>query len=333
MTDKNLIEDRINISLNSANAILKPANSSIGYLPSFISNVSFDFPNILREDKNIVYSTVEIANAQIPVSFYQINYTNNVLNVRYINSTSSTTIIYTLTRGNYNITTLLAEIKTQTAGVFTGTFNKISGIITLTGFNPSVLNYTDFQILPSPISAILGFDNLTTYTSSANVLTAPFPVSLLTIKKLKICSSNLSTNSLDSSNGGKLNLIQTITVNAPPYGIITYENLNNRSVLTNNNINTIDIQILDDGNRFVNFNNVDWTIQISITHFRRIHETDNKTFEDLTRDILKAIPIEAPPSDLQTSSSLGINEATDVNPIFSDTADLDFYMYQHGIDI
>ena len=57
MTDKNLIEDRINISLNSANAILKPLNSSIGYLPSFISNVSFEFPNILREDKSIVYST------------------------------------------------------------------------------------------------------------------------------------------------------------------------------------------------------------------------------------------------------------------------------------
>ena len=147
MTDKNLIEDRINISLNSANAILKPENSSIGYLPSFISNVSFEFPNILREDKSIVYSTIEIANAQIPVSFYQINYTNNVLNVKYINATSSTTIIYTLTRGNYNITTLLAEIKAQTSGVFTGTFNKISGIITLTGFNPSVLNYTDFQIL------------------------------------------------------------------------------------------------------------------------------------------------------------------------------------------
>ena len=42
MTDKNLIEDRINISLNSANAILKPLNSSIGYLPSFISNGTSD---------------------------------------------------------------------------------------------------------------------------------------------------------------------------------------------------------------------------------------------------------------------------------------------------
>ena len=58
MTDKNLIEDRINISLNSANAILKPENSTIDYLPSFISNVSFEFPNILRTDKSIVYSTV-----------------------------------------------------------------------------------------------------------------------------------------------------------------------------------------------------------------------------------------------------------------------------------
>ena len=130
-----------------------------------------------------------------------------------------------------------------------------------------------------------------------------------------------------------MNSIQTITVNAPTYGIITYENLNNRSVLTNENINTIDIHILDDGNHFVNFNYVDWTIQISITHFRRIQETDNKTFEDLIRDILKAIPIEAPPPDLQTGSSLGRNDAIDVNPIFSDTADLDFYMYQHGIDI
>ena len=323
MPDKNLIEDRINISLNSANAILKPANSSIGYLPSFISNVTFDFPNIIKEDKNVVYSTVEIANAQIPVSFYQINYTNNVLNIKYLTATYSVPIVYTLTRGNYNVTTLLAEIKTQTGGYITGTFNKISGIITLTSSNTIYIN---FQILPSPISAILGFDNMTTYTSSTNVLTAPFPVSLLTIKNLKICSSNLSTNSLDSSNDGKLNLIQTISVNAPAYGIITYENGNIGSILTNKNINTIDIQILDDGNRFVNFNNVDWTIQISITHFRRIQNSDDKNFEDLTRDILKIIPIEAP-------QDLGIHNITNVNPIFSDIADLDFYLYQYGIDI
>lgn len=313
----NIYEDKINISLNSTDAILKPDNSNILYLSSYLSNVEFPFKSILTDDPDLIYSTVNLVSAQIAVSFYQVNYTNNTLNVKYYSATSSSSVVYTITRGNYNITNLLAEISTQSSGYLKGVFNKISGLITLTSTHPTFS--VSFQVLPSTISKSIGFNASTTYSSSANVIIAPFPASLLTTQKLKVCSSALTTNSLDSSNTGKINLIQSIPVNAPPYSIINYENQLTGTILTSKRIDSIDIQILDENNRFVNFNNVNWNITISIIKFKKLILPNPSTFQDKTTDILQPEP-------------LG-NTEQPLNPIFTDTADLDFYLYQHGIDI
>ncbi len=66
-----IIEDGFLINLNSASA-----TSLNG---TYNSNVVFNTNGILKDDPNICYSTISLLNAQIPVSFYAVNYANNVL--------------------------------------------------------------------------------------------------------------------------------------------------------------------------------------------------------------------------------------------------------------
>ena len=339
MSDFNILQETINVNLNSINATLGQDNSNITYLSTYLSNVKFNFPSLLRDDTSILYSAIQVLNAQIPVSYYQINYTNNSLKLTLVGGTTLNTTL-TITRGNYNINTLMTEISAQYAllgaGTLTCSFNKISGLLTMV--LASATYNISFSVLPSTISKVIGFAPLSTYISTALSLTAPFPVSLLTIKKLKVCSSMLSTQSLDSNNLGTINLLNTIPVNAPAYSIITYENKQAYGpILRNKIIDYIDIQILDDNNNFINFNNVDWTITLSMTIFRKRDKHSNNQFSDLTEPILQlvetlkqnaSIPLATNPTNVPADTP----NATVPLP-FTDDQDLDFYMYKHGITL
>ena len=48
---------------------------------SFISNVVFPFSGILKNETNVKHVYISVMNAQMPVSFYVINSTNNILKV------------------------------------------------------------------------------------------------------------------------------------------------------------------------------------------------------------------------------------------------------------
>ena len=64
-------QENILITLNSTNGTLRN-----GTRKSF---VDFNFTGLLKDEKDILRSYISILNAQIPVSFYTINYYNNVL--------------------------------------------------------------------------------------------------------------------------------------------------------------------------------------------------------------------------------------------------------------
>ena len=143
----------------------------------------------------------------------------------------------------------------------------------------------------------------------------------------------LSTQSLDSNNLGTINLLNTIPVNAPAYSIITYENKQSFGpILRNKNIDYIDIQIYDDNNKFVNFNNVDWTITLSMTIFRKKDKISDNKFSDLTDPILQLVE-----TLKQNNTTVPlVNTPTPNNTVplpFTDETDLDFYMYKHGITL
>jgi hypothetical protein len=312
------VEDTRYVSLNSKHAVSKPTSDD--YITSYMSNIDFHFRGLLIEEDDILYSHIDIANAQIPLSYYNINYACNTLKYT-INGGSILTL--SLTRSNYNFTSLIAELQTQflSAGyVFSITFNKPTGKLTFSATVPFVFLYSNSTIFDT-----LGFSSLMNFTSTNNILIAEHPCSLFTIKKLKFCSNSLSTNSVSSYSGGANSVLGVIPVNALPFGIIQYNNSSGRrSLLKNTRVDSIDIQVMDENNRYINFNNSNWSITLAITTTRKVRDTQKDTsFSNMLKPILELIKnpnVFVPPDGID-------------NKLFTDDTDLDFFMYSHGIDI
>ena len=79
---ESIIREKRLISLNSNNAT-RYNNGS------YLSDVVFDFANILSPEDSIVYTECGVGNAEIPATFYNIDITNNVF---YINRSSRLTV-------------------------------------------------------------------------------------------------------------------------------------------------------------------------------------------------------------------------------------------------
>jgi len=253
------------------------SQSASAYLNGTLkSNVNFNFKNILRDEPDIIYSTIGISTAQIPVSYYTINEYNNVL------VTNSGAI--TITAGNYNASTLRAELKSKMSALtplndIVVSINSSTGKLSfevILPFGVKLIFYRENLGVTSTAFDILGFDpNVAVYTSTttgggAENLTAPYLLNLLGIQQLRINSSALASYNSDSTQMGETNLIGVIQSTAPPFGMILYANNTSYSVLRGKSISLIDIQILDENGFFVDFNNVDWTISLQLTIFRKI---------------------------------------------------------------
>jgi hypothetical protein len=282
----NIYEDRKIISLNSQHGVSRDNNGSANtlYEKTFLSHIDYPFKDILRDDPDTLYSTVEIESASIPKAWYLINYTTNILKYQMDGRPALT---LTLERGNYDLNSLLFEIKSKflEAGfTFIITFNKVTGKLKFSNAT------RQFKFLSassgSTISEIIGFDSVLSYSSSivggTNVLDADHPVSLIGYKLIKVSSVALHTNSLSS---GQINgdaLLGVIPVNAGPFDLIQYKNTTGRGgILRNRQINAIDIILTDENGRYINLNNTEYNIVICITSYKVLKPREYSTFRQL----------------------------------------------------
>jgi len=238
------VEQRI-VILDSDNAVKNNGD--------FNSDVVFNFTGILTDEPDIKEVQVSVQNAQIPMSFYNVNVYNNILQITY----NSTPYTITLTRGNYNSNTLIVEISSQLAGQLitdiTITISSITGILKFV--RAGGLNFTILST--GTINKTLGFATGTNYTTTGGILNAPYPLNLLGILKLKITSLELLTYNFDSSVLGNLNVLATIPIEAGTFGLIQYDNFANiQSIIKNTTIDSFDLQIYGDDGNLVNFNGI-----------------------------------------------------------------------------
>jgi len=263
------IDERI-LTLSSLNATQNNG--------SFLSDVVFNFRGLIKEDSDIQDVKISIQNAQIPNSFYTINVYNNILILDY----NSITYTFTITQGNYNSLNLITEITAKFA------LQGITDITIVTSAITGCMTFTralslDFSILSTgTINQVLGFTPTTTNTSSSGVLTAPFPLNLLGLLKLKIASFEIQTQSYDSSVASNLNILATIPIESGSFGLILYNNFANlQSIINNKTLDGFDLQIYGDDGRLVDFNGINWNISL-ILAITRIRRQDSKTtFKDL----------------------------------------------------
>lgn len=287
------------INLNSSNAQLNNG--------TYLSDVKFNFNNVLSDEADIKYVTCGILNAQIPVSFYTINYTNYLLNFKV---DSGSIIPLLVTRGNYNSNSLITELIAQLTALgytFTITTSKITGIMTFNCAGHSFTFYGTSTIFP-----ILGFTFGTNYNSTSSSLTATYPLNLLGIKRLKFNSSALSTNVYDSYGMSISSNIASIPVNVPSFGLIDYFNQSNGFPKLKTNIVTfVDIQILDEDNNFINFNGVNWTLTIQLNIFRKGRKENNDINLQPVVDVLSEIKDELAPPESQDTPDNTQDDTTD----------------------
>jgi hypothetical protein len=279
-----IISERRLINLNSADAILQ------NEITSYKSNVIFNFPSILQEENDIVYLEGGIYNCQFPISFYTINYTNNTFKFRTYDGVTFVNHTITIPVGNYNFTSFASAITTAFATVshiMVVTINKTTGILTFT-FTPTVPGTNLYSFIESGFTMwnVCGF-----YTGSGNVLAtsnviiAPYPLNLLGIKLLKIFSNTLAVESYDSKNISTSTLIDSVPNYSASYQLLTHSNPNGLfGKMRSKRIQQIDIQIKDENDNFINFNNIDWTLCLAIVIYRRINNEkfNSAVLEDTT---------------------------------------------------
>jgi hypothetical protein len=264
MTQIQILEDSVLVNLNSQNGLLLNG--------SYLSNILFSVNGILKQNDNLLYSKISLLSAQIPVSWTTINSTNNSLNY----TISSVNFSITITTGNYSGYTLITELQTRflaNGHNFSITININTGILTFTNAT------TNFTFLSSSTAKeIIGFSS--NLTSSGLILTMPFPSNTLGIKQIKIISKALPVSNYDSSQSSVLAIIPVDST-----ALINYVNHTGIGhILKTHHLTTMDIQMTDENNNYINFNNINWSITLVLSNFR-IYEPQSTNLENYFKSL------------------------------------------------
>ena len=245
----------------------------------YLSNINFNFSGLLQDDKNLIRTYITVLNAQFPVSFYIIDDTDNIL---YYTQGGVSKLI-TIPIGNYNgnqmVTALNAGFTTNGSSITT-TLNSQNGLLSfiITGG----ISYTFLST--STIKSILGFSSDIT---SPTLITMPYQLNLLGKKKIFINSNNLKNSAFTSKSLSSVQTIATIPVDQPPYSMINYTSVSDleKNILFNRSLDVLDIQIVDEDNKYINFQNIDWSITLCLTIEKNDHEKINYSLNTLPQPI------------------------------------------------
>jgi len=241
---------------------------------SFLSELSFSFPNIVSQNEEIEYLEGGLESAVFPVSFYVVNYSNNIFSYTIFHLAVYTDYSITIPVGNYDYKTLFEVMHTAfTANGhnFVLTLNEVDGKLTMEYKPTSGRVFYRINHSLSTSFRILGFDIDTDYFPTANILVAPFPLNLLGIKKIKIFCPQFSNNNLDSTRYATTSLLTTIINDQAPFGQINYYNNTGEysGRLKVFEMNVIDIRITDEFGASINFNNCDWSMTFVLNLYKQ----------------------------------------------------------------
>ena len=279
-----LIKQTKIITLSSSDGTIQ-GNQSAGYL----SNLNFNFKQIIQDDKNIAYNTISLHSIDMVNSFYNINELNNKIDVKITIVANSSEITKTITMpiGNYSATTFASNFnilflaRTSRAGVLE--LNRNNGLYSLT---PDDVTYTITVLPTSTAYDVLGITrNTTKVFTFGNTNAFDKGCNFLGTTQLNIFSKALASDNLDSKSLTQNNLIAVVPITAPSYSLITYDNRNEESVLINKDITEIDITIKNNQGLLANFNFVDWALTFTINTFRII-EIDKILTKTEFKDLL-----------------------------------------------
>jgi hypothetical protein len=254
----------MNIS-DSRQIHLSPLGATKKNNGSFNSDIEFNIPYLIKKTNYILFNTVRIIHCELPFSFYIINEYNNLLSL----STGNILIPY----GNYNANSFITKLNLLLPTNMIISLNSLNGKFTLT-YNNS------FSILAtSTIYKIMGFTKNTSYTSTSNIKNLQYPANFLGTNNIFIKCPNLILENYNTATKDYVTLL-SVPVSVQPFGIVQFINqVSAKNLVKNFQMNTLEIQITDDDNNLIDFNNLEWNITIEIESIMQLNY-NTKTLED-----------------------------------------------------
>ena len=227
---------------------------------NFKSQIEYNIPDMIVRDDSIEYIQFSIPYAVIPISFNQVDYYNNTLNILENNIMRS----FIFPSGNYNASTFASQFKKLLGTQWTINLNNFNSIFTITN---TLNQFTIYK--SSNISSVMGFstDLNSSLVNNINTLILTRCCNFFSLPRICLRSSQLITNNNMIGSKSGSDLIISIPNNSKPNGQISYQNISNIKLLyKGNNISRLVISLTDDDNNLINFNGVSsfFTIQFDI---------------------------------------------------------------------
>ena len=247
------------------------------------SHIQIYLPNLITNtNETSLYHTCKICHLEIPYSFYVVNEYNNQLVINRNAGALGNTVIE-VPIGNYNALSLLETINqlfSDNSLDFELTFNSTNGKYTLTSSDY-------FYVNPSSIKKIVGLDDdiynsIFDFMNEVYSLEFPYLVNTGGTKNIYI-RTNIITNNLNTANNDA-NILKSVAIDVPPFGFIMYSNKEGiETLVKNREMNSLEIELLDDDLRQINFNNLEWSITIE---FKTTHQLifNKSTLDNLFND-------------------------------------------------
>ncbi len=253
-----------NIVIDSHKFYLTPAGATLKKNGIFNSNLEFNIPNLYQSSGNVAYSTIRCLHAEIPYSFYVINEYNNLLSL----STGDILIPF----GNYNANSFMKYVATVLPIGMTLAFNTTNGKFTLTYNQPFSINAT------STCYILMGFSKQQIYNSLGNKIEMPYLANFMGSKNVYVKIPNLILDNYNTATQDRATLLN-IPVNVSPFGIVMYENSSgSASIIKSIQIpDTLILQLSDDENNLIDFNNTEFSITIQIDFYLNVYSNNNQT--------------------------------------------------------
>jgi hypothetical protein len=228
----------------------------------FKSQVNITLPDQNYTDPNIKAVYISVQHAEVPNSFYIVNYTNNTL---IINS-----ITYTLQRGNYSATSFITYLLTILPSGFAITYSTITNKYTITYSTNFTINA---GLSTSTINSVMGLGN-SNLTSIANTLTLPNCVNFLPLSRLNFRAPLKLRNFNQIDNSG--DILLSLQNNAAQMGVINFSNtIGTRFLIPDKSITSFVLSVTNDVGQVINFNGCDWylTFQIDVEFWDNMENT------------------------------------------------------------
>lgn len=247
-------------------------SSSNALNDSFKSKVNIQLPDLTFHNENIQNVYLSVSHCEVPNSFYVINYTNNQI---VINN-----ITYTITVGNYNVNSFITVALSVLPTGFNITYSSIINKFTFTYTTNFTINASSPN---STINKIIGLGS-TNITSISNTLTLPYVINFLPIQRINFKSNFFKLNNYNSSDGSS-DVFLCLQNNAGQLSMINYINQSNDEYLIQDrNITNFTINVTDDLNNLINFNNIDWTLSFKIKIEYLDTNTPNTNFTNIIKN-------------------------------------------------